>query len=80
MSEWKETAEQRLNRSIDRPFIHAPELATEMNVSGIPTVLFIDSHGMIIDFTLGEQTDVHELERKWGDLTGREMSHYDDLD
>ena len=53
MLEWKNTSESGLNRSIDRPFIHAPELATSIGVGGIPFMLYINAEGTIISHHIG---------------------------
>jgi hypothetical protein len=60
MSSWKNESESGLNRSIDRPFLHAPELAAEIGVAGIPFMLYIDGEGMIISHHLGGWADADE--------------------
>ena len=61
MSSWKENASERIGRDITRPFIHAPNLGSELGVTGIPMAFFIDVHGVVIDYSLGERSNVSEI-------------------
>ena len=61
MSSWKENASERIGRDINRPFIQAPNLATELGVTGIPMAFFIDIHGVVIDYSLGEKSNISEI-------------------
>ena len=53
MTEWKEEMESGLNRTLEHPFIHAPSLASSLNVTGIPTMFFVNNNGQIIHFEQG---------------------------
>jgi thiol-disulfide isomerase/thioredoxin len=65
MTEWHENTEAGLNRTIDRPFMHAPNLSSTMAVTDIPSAYFINSEGKIVDSTIGLQTDVEALKQLW---------------
>tara|TARA_B100001113_G_scaffold308095_1_gene270099 strand:+ start:116 stop:757 length:642 start_codon:yes stop_codon:yes gene_type:complete len=65
MSSWKENASERIGREINRPFIQAPNLATELGVTGIPMAFFIDIHGVVIDYSLGERSNVSEIKNSY---------------
>ena len=65
MSSWKENASERMGREIQRPFIQAPNLATELGVTGIPMAFFIDIHGVVIDYTLGAKSNVSEIKNSY---------------
>ena len=65
MSSWKENASTNIGREINRPFIQAPGLATELGVTGIPMAFFIDIHGVTIDYSLGERSNVSEIEKAY---------------
>lgn len=65
MSEWKETSSERIGREISRPFIQAPNLATELGVTGIPMAFFIDIHGVVIDYSLGQRTNISEIKQSY---------------
>lgn len=75
MSEWKSTAEQRMNRTIDRPFLNGPEFAAGLDVLGIPMAFYVDSHGIIVDYTLGAQNNTQALVEKYQDLVDRDSAH-----
>ena len=65
MSSWKENASERIGREINRPFIQAPSLASELGVTGIPMAFFIDIHGVVIDYSLGAKSNVSEIENSY---------------
>ena len=65
MSSWKENASERIGRDINRPFIQAPPLASELGVTGIPMAFFIDVHGVVIDYSLGAKSNVSEIEKSY---------------
>lgn len=65
MSSWKIDASDSLDRDVNRPFIHAPDLATELGVTGIPMTFFIDSHGVVIDYTLGKMSNASEVQERY---------------
>ena len=65
MSSWKENASERMGREIQRPFIQAPNLATELGVTGIPMAFFIDIHGVVIDYSLGAKSNVSEIKNTY---------------
>jgi len=65
MSSWKIDASDSLDRDLNRPFIHAPDLATELGVTGIPMTFFIDSHGVVIDYTLGKMSNASEVQERY---------------
>jgi hypothetical protein len=73
MSAWKNQSEEGLNRSIDRPFIHAPDLATEIGVGGIPFMLFIDADGRTISYHIGLWTNTTEM-AAWYESGGIEFA------
>ena len=52
MSEWKQQMYEELDRNISRPFIHAPSLAENVSVSGIPHVILVEN-GTIIAVRYG---------------------------
>lgn len=43
MTSWKAHMEDELNRTLERPFIHAPWLASAMQVQGIPHVVLVEN-------------------------------------
>jgi len=47
MSEWKENIAEEINRSIERPFIHAPSLSETLNVSVIPHLILVENNSII---------------------------------
>ena len=70
MTEWKEKSEDNIGRELNVDFIHAPELAEELGVTGIPRVFFVDSNGIIQNETIGQQTDQELIETMWKELVG----------
>jgi hypothetical protein len=57
-----------LERDIDHPFIHAPPLATELGVDGLPTVFFVNSDGLIEQRLKGLQTPA-TVQEQWSSLS-----------
>jgi thiol-disulfide isomerase/thioredoxin len=68
MTEWKEKMEDELERDLSHPFIHSPEVAESAGVEKIPTVLFINSDGLIEQRLEGLQ-DNAAIEANWADLS-----------
>jgi hypothetical protein len=60
MTEWKLMIEDELNRSVNRPFLHAPFLSENLSVSSIPHVLLIDNN-TIIAARIGLWNSTHEM-------------------
>jgi len=86
LSEWRERSEEGLNRTINHPFIDAPDLAASMNVTSIPFVSIIDN-GEIVAVRYGLWSDATEI-GQWflienpnsgnsGQLEGIEELHHD---
>ncbi len=67
MVEWHNTTEEEFERQINRPFIHAPELADAVVVEGIPFALFVDGDGTVIDYTLGKRENPSLITELWED-------------
>ena len=57
MTEWKEVTEGELEREVNRPFMDAPALAQEVEVLGIPHLMFIRSDGTISEISTGALTN-----------------------
>lgn len=68
MNEWKDRMESELERDLFHPFIHAPPLSESLNVTGIPTMFFVDSDGYIIHSLSGVK-DKPTIEAYWNDLS-----------
>ncbi len=68
MQEWKDNMESELERSLDHPFIHAPELSASLEVTGIPTMFFVNSDGNIKHTMVGIK-DQSTVELYWNDLS-----------
>ena len=47
MTDWHVMIEGELNRSIDRPFLHAPALSENLSVTSIPHVLLIENNTIL---------------------------------
>jgi len=65
MVEWHEKMEDEVGRDLYRPFIHGPELASEVGVGGIPYVVFVDANGNIVTDHLGLWTNMEEMSAIW---------------
>ena len=68
MKEWKNNMESELERALYHPFIHGPELAQSLEVTGIPTMFFIDSDGNIKHTMVGIKNQ-STVELYWNDLS-----------
>ena len=68
MQKWKDTMESELERYLDHPFIHAPELSASLEVTGIPTMFFVNSDGNIKHTMVGIK-DQSTVELYWNDLS-----------
>jgi hypothetical protein len=60
MTEWQLMIEGELNRSVNRPFLHAPFLSENLSFSSIPHVLLIDNN-TIISARSGLWNSTHEM-------------------
>ena len=60
MTKWHLTMEEELNRSINRPFLHAPSLAANLSVTSIPHVLLIENN-TILSARVGLWDSAHEM-------------------
>ena len=68
MQEWKDNMESELERTLYHPFIHGPELAQSLEVTGIPTMFFVDSDGNIKHTMVGIKNQ-STVELYWKDLS-----------
>ena len=62
---WNEDMEDFLERDLERPFIHAPGLATELEVFGRPYLVFVDAGGNIHSNREGLWTNASEMAEMW---------------
>ena len=69
MVKWHTDMENELNLSISHPFIHAPDLASNLEILGIPVVVFVSSDG-IEERWEGLHDDVDEIRTVWEGLGG----------
>tara|TARA_B100001564_G_scaffold164812_1_gene138540 strand:+ start:1683 stop:2279 length:597 start_codon:yes stop_codon:yes gene_type:complete len=60
MTKWHLTMEEELNRSIHRPFLHAPSLAANLSVTSIPHVLLIENN-TVLSARIGLWDSAHEM-------------------
>lgn len=60
MTKWHLTMEEELNRSINRPFLHAPSMAANLSVTSIPHVLLIENN-TILSARIGLWDSAHEM-------------------
>ena len=60
MTKWHLTMEEELNRSIQRPFLHAPSLAANLSVTSIPHVLLIENN-TVLSARIGLWNSAHEM-------------------
>jgi thiol-disulfide isomerase/thioredoxin len=65
MSEWHNTTETNLNRTIDRPFIRSPSLAKELGVRSIPHAIFINAQGYVFHVQVGKTTNTTYVQEMW---------------
>lgn len=64
MNEWKDRMESELERNLSHPFIHAPPLSQSLEVTGIPSMFFVNSDGMI-QYSMAGLKDQPTIERYW---------------
>ena len=69
MVKWHTDMQNELNRSISHPFIHAPEIANDLDVLGIPVVVFVTSNG-IEERWEGLHDDEDQIRSIWEGLGG----------
>ncbi len=67
ISKWHTEMESGLNRSLPHPFIHAPDIALELNVTPIPTVFFVHN-GDIIQRWEGLHEDKDQIREIWDSM------------
>ncbi len=60
MTEWQLMIEDELNRSVNRPFLHAPLLSENLSVTSIPHVLLIENN-TILSARVGLWDSAHEM-------------------
>ena len=68
MNEWKDRMEEELERNLSHPFIHAPPLSQSLNVTGIPTMFFVNSEGFIENSMSGVK-DKEMIQDYWNELS-----------
>lgn len=73
MTEWHRVMEEELNRSIDRPFLHAPILSSNLSVASIPHVLLIENN-TILSARVGLWDNAHEMSM-WFNATSPESGY-----
>ena len=67
MNEWKDRMESELERNLSHPFIHAPALSETLNVTGIPTMFFVNSDGLI-EYSMTGLNNQSTMETYWKDI------------
>lgn len=65
MSEWHNTTEANLNRSVDRPFILHPDLAMEVEAKSIPHAVFVNPQGYAFHVEIGKETNQSYIQSVW---------------
>ena len=60
--------ESELERNLSHPFIHAPPLSESLNITGIPTMYFVSSDGMI-EHSMSGIKDKETISTYWNDLS-----------
>ena len=78
MTEWHLMIEGELNRSVDRPFLHAPTLSGNLSVTSIPHVLLIDNN-TIISARIGLWDSAHEMSM-WFNATSPQSGYTQSMD
>ena len=78
MTEWKLMIEDELNRSVDRPFLHAPFLSENLSVSSIPHILLIENN-TIISARVGLWNSAHEMSM-WFNATAPQSGYTQSMD
>ena len=65
MSEWHNTTEQNLNRTVNRPFILHPDLAMEVEAKSIPHAVFVNPQGYAFHVEIGKETNQTYIQSVW---------------
>ena len=78
MTEWQLMIEDELNRSVNRPFLHAPSLSENLSISPIPHVLLIDNN-TIISARIGLWGSAHEMSM-WFNATSPQSGYTQSMD
>ena len=78
MTEWELMIEDELNRSVDRPFLHAPFLSENLSVTSIPHVLLIENK-TIISARIGLWDSAHEISL-WFNATSPQSGYTQTMD
>ncbi len=78
MTEWQIMIEDELNRSVNRPFLHAPALSENLSVSSIPHLLLIDNN-TIISARVGLWDNANEM-GMWFNATSPKSGYNQDMD
>ena len=65
MTQWHETMETNLNRTIDRPIILNPTLAADLGVFGIPHAFYVNSQGYVHQVFIGKQENLTIIQNTW---------------
>jgi len=78
MTEWHLMIEDELNRSVDRPFLHAPSISGNLSVTSIPHVLLIDNN-TIISARIGLWDSAHEMSM-WFNATSPQSGYTQSMD
>jgi hypothetical protein len=73
MTKWHLKMEDELNRSINRPFLHAPPLSENLSITSIPHVLLIENN-TIISARIGLWDSAHEISM-WFNATSPESGN-----
>ena len=69
MSEWHNTTEQNLNRTINRPFILHPDLAMEVEAKSIPHAVFVNQQGYVYHVEIGKETNQTYIADLWNTVS-----------
>jgi len=65
MSEWHNTTEQNLNRTVNRPFILHPDLAMDVEAKSIPHAVFVNPQGYAFHVEIGKETNQTYIQSVW---------------
>ena len=65
MSEWHDSTESKLNRTVDRPFMLNPELAKTVGVQSIPYAVFVNEQGYVFYERIGRITNLTDIQYLW---------------
>lgn len=74
MSEWHNTTEQNLNRTVDRPFVLHPSLAMEVEAKSIPHAVFVNAQGYVYHVEVGKETNQTYIADLWASTTSATFS------